>query len=65
MESIDNPFYFGGTHLHTSSSLDASGDGNTKTGPDEAYGSAKGETVVGDDGTANRMSRPRTGYLSV
>ncbi len=65
MESIDNPFYFGGTHLHTSSFLDAFGDGNTKIGPDEAYRFANRETVVGDDGTANRMSRPRTGYFTV
>jgi len=50
--------YFGDTHLHTSISLDAYGDGNTKIGPDEAYRFAKGETVVGDDGMANRISRP-------
>ena len=50
--------YFGDTHLHTSISLDAFGDGNTKIGPDEAYRFAKGETVIGDDGMANRMSRP-------
>jgi len=50
--------YFGDTHLHTSVSLDSFGDGNTKIGPDEAYRFAKGETVFGDDGMANRMSRP-------
>ena len=50
--------YFGDTHLHTSISLDAFGDGNTKVGPDEAYRFAKGETVIGDDGMANRMARP-------
>ncbi len=50
--------YFGDTHLHTSISLDSFGDGNTKIGPDEAYRFAKGETVIGDDGMANRMSRP-------
>jgi len=50
--------YFGDTHLHTSISLDAFGDGNTKIGPNEAYRFAKGETVIGDDGMANRMSRP-------
>ncbi len=50
--------YFGDTHLHTSISLDAYGDGNSKIGPDEAYRFAKGETVIGDDGMANRMSRP-------
>ena len=50
--------YFGDTHLHTSISLDAFGDGNTMIGPDEAYRFAKGETVIGDDGMANQMSRP-------
>jgi len=50
--------YFGDTHLHTSISLDAFGDGNTKIGPDEAYRFAKGETVIGDDGMANQISRP-------
>jgi hypothetical protein len=50
--------YFGDTHLHTSISLDAFGDGNTMIGPNEAYRFAKGETVIGDDGMANRMSRP-------
>jgi hypothetical protein len=50
--------YFGDTHLHTSISLDGYGDGNSKIGPNEAYRFAKGETVVGDDGMANRMSRP-------
>ncbi len=50
--------YFGDTHLHTNISLDAYGDGNTKVGPNEAYRYAKGETVISDDGMANRMSRP-------
>jgi hypothetical protein len=50
--------YFGDTHLHTSISLDAFGDGNTKIGPDEAYRYAKGETLIDDSGMANRMSRP-------
>ncbi len=50
--------YFGDTHLHTSMSLDAYGDGNSKIGPDEAYRYAKGETLIDDSGMANRMSRP-------
>ena len=50
--------YFGDTHLHTSISLDAYGDGNTKVGPDEAYRWAKGEEVAGDDGIKTRISRP-------
>jgi hypothetical protein len=50
--------YFGDTHLHTSISLDAFGDGNTTVGPDEAYRWAKGETVAADDGMPTRISRP-------
>ena len=50
--------YFGDTHLHTSNSLDAFGDGNTKVGPDEAYRWAKGETIAADDGMPTRISRP-------
>jgi hypothetical protein len=57
--------YFGDTHLHTRISLDAFGDGNTRIGPDEAYRFAKGETIIGDDGMANRISRPHTGYFTV
>jgi hypothetical protein len=50
--------YFGDTHLHTSISLDAFGDGNTTVGPNEAYRWAKGEEVAGDDGMPTRISRP-------
>ena len=50
--------YFGDTHLHTKTSLDSYGDGNTKVGPDEAYRFAKGETIFSDDGMANRISKP-------
>jgi hypothetical protein len=50
--------YFGDTHLHTSISLDAYGDGNTTVGPDEAYRWAKGEIVASDDGMPTRISRP-------
>jgi len=50
--------YFGDTHLHTSVSLDAYGDGNTTVGPDEAYRWAKGETIAADDGMPTRISRP-------
>ena len=35
--------YFGDTHLHTSLSFDAFGDGNTSKSPEEAYRFAKGE----------------------
>lgn len=50
--------YWGDTHLHTSVSLDAFGDGNTTVGVDEAYRWAKGETVASDDGMPTRISRP-------
>ena len=50
--------YFGDTHLHTSISLDAYGDGNTKVGPDEAYRWAKGETIVNDKDMPVKISRP-------
>jgi len=50
--------YFGDTHLHTSISLDAYGDGNVTLGPDEAYRFAKGEVITGHDGKPVRMSRP-------
>jgi hypothetical protein len=50
--------YFGDTHLHTSISLDAFGDGNTTVGPDEAYRWAKGEAIASDDGMLTRISRP-------
>jgi len=59
---IDRDFpmnvYFGDTHLHTSISLDAFGDGNKRIGPDEAYRFAKGEVLEGHDGKPVRMSRP-------
>jgi len=50
--------YFGDTHLHTSISLDAFGDGNTKLGPEEAYRFAKGQELNGHDGKPVRISRP-------
>jgi len=50
--------FFGDTHLHTSVSLDAFGDGNTTIGPDEAYRWAKGEVVAADDGMPTRISKP-------
>ncbi len=49
--------YWGDTHLHTSLSFDAYGDGNLTMGPDEAYRFAKGEQIEGHDGVPVRMSR--------
>jgi hypothetical protein len=50
--------YWGDTHLHTSLSFDAYGDGNTKLGPDSAYKFARGNVIEGHDGLPVRMSRP-------
>ena len=50
--------YFGDTHLHTTISFDAYGDGNTTMGPEEAYRFAKGEELKGHDGVPVRISRP-------
>lgn len=50
--------YFGDTHLHTSLSFDAYGDGNKTMGHEEAYRFAKGEQIKGHDGQPVRMSRP-------
>jgi hypothetical protein len=57
-QDLPKNVYFGDTHLHTSISLDAYGDGNTKVGPDEAYRWAKGGIVASDDGMPTRISRP-------
>ena len=53
-----NNVYFGDTHLHTSLSFDAYGDGNTTKAPEDAYRFAKGEEVEGHDGVPVRISRP-------
>ena len=50
--------YWGDTHLHTSLSFDAYGDGNTTKGPDYAYRFARGEQVKGHDGLPVKISRP-------
>ena len=50
--------FFGDTHLHTTLSFDAYGDGNTTMGSDEAYRFAKGEELSGHDGVPVRISRP-------
>jgi len=57
-QDLPKNVYFGDTHLHTSISLDAYGDGNTKVGPDEAYRWAKGEIVASDDGMPTRIAGP-------
>ena len=57
-QDFPNNVYFGDTHLHTSLSFDAYGDGNTTKAPEDAYRFAKGEQVEGHDGVPIRMSRP-------
>ena len=51
--------FFGDTHVHTHFSLDASLMG-TKTGPQEAYDFAKGETIrpFGPEGPTLQLDRP-------
>jgi len=56
-QDFPNNVYFGDTHLHTSLSFDAYGDGNTTKAPEDAYRFAKGEQVEGHDGVPVRMSR--------
>jgi uncharacterized protein DUF3604 len=50
--------FFGDTHLHTTISFDAYGDGNTTMGPEQAYLFAKGHELLGHDGVPVKMSRP-------
>ena len=57
-QEFPNNVYFGDTHLHTSLSFDAYGDGNTTKSPEEAYRFAKGEELEGHDGVPVRISRP-------
>ena len=57
-QDFPNNVYFGDTHLHTSLSFDAYGDGNTTKDPEAAYRFAKGEQIEGHDGVPVRMSRP-------
>ena len=57
-QDFPNNVYFGDTHLHTSLSFDAYGDGNTTKAPEDAYRFARGEQIDGHDGVPVRMSRP-------
>lgn len=50
--------YWGDTHLHTSYSPDASLNGNTRIGPEEAFRFARGEAIMGDNGQTARLVRP-------
>lgn len=50
--------YWGDTHLHTSYSPDASLNGNTLVGPDEAFRFARGEGVASHGGGEARLERP-------
>jgi len=57
-DDFPNNVYWGDTHLHTSLSFDAYGDGNTKMGSDAAYDFARGKVINGHDGVPVRISRP-------
>jgi hypothetical protein len=57
-QDFPDNLYFGDTHLHTTLSFDAYGDGNTTMGSEEAYRFAKGEEIPGHDGQPIRISRP-------
>lgn len=50
--------YWGDTHLHTSTSLDANLFGLTSLGPAEAYRFARGESVTAANGATVSLNRP-------
>lgn len=50
--------YFGDTHLHTNLSVDASGFGNDRLSPDDAYQFAKGAAVRAHNGLEAQLRRP-------
>jgi hypothetical protein len=50
--------YWGDTHLHSNLSVDASGFGNDRLTPDDAYRFAKGEPVRAHNGQEARLRRP-------
>ena len=56
-QDFPNTVYFGDTHLHTSSSVDAGMAGNT-VGPEDAYRFALGEEVRSSTGLRARLKRP-------
>ena len=54
----DRDVYFGETHVHTSWSFDAFVFGNTKTGPEDAYKFALGQTITHPGGYPIKITRP-------
>jgi hypothetical protein len=50
--------FFGDTHLHSNLSVDASGFGNDRLSPDDAYRFAKGDAVRAHNGNEARLRRP-------
>jgi Protein of unknown function (DUF3604) len=50
--------FWGDTHLHTSYSPDASLNGNTKIGPEEAFRFARGDAIKGHSGAMAKLKRP-------
>lgn len=57
-QSNNTQLYWGDTHLHTTLSVDASGFGNDRLTPDDAYRFAKGETLRAHNGQLVRLRRP-------
>ena len=57
-KEFTSQLYWGDTHLHTSYSPDASLNGNTKIGPEEAFRFAKGEAIESHNGTMAQLERP-------
>ena len=58
-EAVSGPptqLYWGDTHLHTSNSPDASLNGNTLIGPEEAFRFARGEEVTSSTSSSESHS---------
>jgi len=60
----DKNAYFGDLHIHTANSFDAFIFG-TRTGPDDAYRFAKGETISHDGGFEIALEGPPLDFLAV
>ena len=60
----DKNAYFGDLHVHTKNSFDAYIFG-TRSGPDEAYRFAKGETIHHDGGYDIKLAGPPLDFLAV
>ncbi len=57
--------YWGDTHLHTNTSIDAYGTGNKNVSPDDAYRYARGLPIIGPDGVHEVKMRRPLDFLAV